>query len=575
MPYLPKSISKLLGLFLLVLSYPILAIDTDFQLHIHVHYQEKSEAWKVQYQLPTAVDHIAFSRQSNFDRSKLYKIDESKFKWDKAGDVLLIRSIDGSKFKSLDLTFSSFYDHIQKDYNQNLRYSDGSVLLYTNHLALGANIIEDKSSNPLGQSFKGTQFHFSAPKQNIVFLGSSFREKALWTAEGEGTYIYFGNIAPIENNNMIAIVDPLLPKWIWNNTQKHFPKLFNYYEKKTNQPLNFKPVVFFNYDQVDEDYSNYSGGTLAGVVQLTVNGSRWKTEKKEQFNQLFQFLAHEAAHFWNGQMFAFENQLHSWMHEGGADAFAYFAMREFALIDSKQMVRKFEDAANNCILNKGKEALDKSAKLQRYQNYYSCGATMALASHFAIQANNPNKSVFDLWKNIFRDNLDDRSYSQQDYTKALSQLTGSTVLASALETFSNQTSEDNTLAIASWFDQTELSAISSYDYPQSSMRHWGKKIIEELMRMHCKGVSFSFYEKHVKTYPIKACDAFEHGMEIQYINGLDIFTEGIDAYNLFRNKCESKGSVSLQNREKTDITEIKCLREVPKIEPYMTFQTRL
>lgn len=91
-------------------------------------------------------------------------------------DVALIRSIDGSKFESLDFTFSSFYDHIQKDYTHNLRYSDGGVLLYTNHLALGDNIIEDKSISPIGQSFSGTQFHFYAPNQNIVYLGSTYRD---------------------------------------------------------------------------------------------------------------------------------------------------------------------------------------------------------------------------------------------------------------------------------------------------------------------------------------------------------------------------------------------------------------
>ncbi len=575
MKYFRKSFSKLLGLFLLVFSYQTLAIESDVRLHIHVHYQEKSDDWKVQYQLPKAVDHIAFNRRSNFDRSKLYKIDESKFKWDKADEVLLIRSIDGSKFDSLDLTFSSYYDHIQKDYTHNLKYSDGSVLLYTHHLALGASISEDQSNSAIRQSFEGTKFHFYAAKQNIIFLGNTFREKAQWDSAGEGTYVYFGNIVPIENNNMIAIVDPILPKWAWDNTQNYFPKLFKYYEKKTGQPLNFKPVVFFNYDQVDGDYSNYSGGTLAGVVQLTINGSRWKSENEEQFNQLFHFLAHEAAHFWNGQMFAFDEQAHSWMHEGGADAFANFAMREFGLIDSNRMMQKFEDAANNCILNKGKEALAESAKLRLYRNYYTCGATIAFASYFAIQAKDPKKSVFDLWKNIFSTNQQDRTYSQQDYLKELSKLIGSNVLASSLEKFSDQTNSDNQRAISSWFENTELSVISSSDYPKSIKRHWGKKVISELMKMHCNGVSFNSYYDYIETYPMKACNTFEQSMDVQFIGGLDIFAEGIDAYNLFRKQCESKGSVSLQNREKANVIEIQCLREVPRIKPYIRFQTNL
>ncbi|NQZ22977.1 MAG: hypothetical protein HRT53_13090 [Colwellia sp.] len=566
------SFVKLLSFLLLFLSYQSLATETDFRLHIHVHHQQQSDTWKVQYVLPIAVDHIAFQRQSNFDRSKLYHLDESKFKWEKAGDVLLIRSIDGSKFESLDLTFSSYYDDIQKDYTHNLRYSDGSVLLYTNHIALGANIIEDKAISPIGSSFRGTQFHFYSPKQNIIFLGNVYSEKAQWDLQGEGTYVYFGNLSPIETDNMIAIVDPILPKWAWDNTQQYFPKLFDYYEKKTGQPLNFKPVVFFNYDQVDGDYSNYSGGTLAGLVQLTINGKRWQTKNEEQFNMLFHFLAHEAAHFWNGQMFAFEDQKHAWMHEGGADTFANFAMLEFDLIDSKQMMQKFEDSTNSCLLNKGKESLAQSAELRLYRNYYTCGATMALASHFAIKAKSPNKSVFDLWKRLFNANMKNRTYTQQDYFNELSQLTGSDLLSKALGKFSSQTNIDNQSEISSWFEQTEITTKSSFDYPSSIKRHWGKQVIYNLMEMHCDSVSFSSYDDYVKTYPMDKCKTFQHSAEIQYVAGLDIFRQGIDAYNLFREKCQQKGTVSLQNREKVNIVEIECLREVAKVESYLRFE---
>jgi len=566
---------KLLSYMLLFLSYQSLASDTDFRLHIHVHHQQQSDSWKVQYVLPVAVDHIAFQRQSNFDRRKLYKLDESKFKWDKAGNVLLIRSIDGSKFNSLELTFSSYYDHIQKDYTHNLRYSDGSVLLYTNHIALGANIIEDKSISPIGASFHGTQFHFYGPKQNIIFLGNVFSEKAQWDLQGEGTYVYFGNIVPIETDNMIAIVDPILPKWAWKNTQKYFPKLFDYYEKKTGQSLNFKPVVFFNYGEIDGDYSNYSGGTLDGLVQLTINGKRWKKENEEQFNMLFHFLAHEAAHFWNGQMFAFEDQKHSWMHEGGADTFANIAMLEFNLINATQMMKKFEDSTNSCLLNKNNESLEQAAELWLYRNYYTCGATMALASHLAIKAKNPNKSVFDVWKNIFNKNIKSRVYNQQDYFNELSQLTGSNLLSNALEKFSSHSDIDNHAEVSSWFEQTEITSELSFNYPSSVKRHWGKKIIYDLMEMHCGRVSYSSYDDYIKTYPLDKCKAFEHSAEIQYVNGFDIFLKGVDAYNLFREKCDQKGSVSLQDKEKINIVEVECLREVQKVKPYMRLKSNL
>lgn len=575
MIYGQKLIYKFLITLIVVLSSSVIASDKDYQLHIHVHYQKDSDSWKANYELPIAVEHVAFSRRSNFDRRKLYKIDESKFKWDQEGDVLLLRSVDGKKFTSLSIHFSSYYDFIQKDYTHNIKYTDGSVLLYTNHLALGANIIEDKSVSPIGASFKGTKFHFNGPNQNIVFLGQSHKDKASWNLEGEGTYIYFGNIQPIENDNMIAIVDPALPKWAWDQTQQYFPKLFDYYKAKTGQALNFKPVVFFNYDQVDGDYSNYSGGTLDGLVQLTINGQHWNTENKEKFNMLVHFLAHEAAHFWNGQMFSFEDQKHSWMHEGGADTFANFAMMEFGLINHEQMIQKFEDAANNCFLNKGNESLEQSAKLRRYRNYYNCGATMGLASHVAVKAKDSSKTVFDVWKNMFDANIKDRTYSQQDYFDALNNLTKSKKLSIAFEKFSSNSDLDNQMEVASWFERSEISTQYSEDYPKSVIRHWGKQVIYNLMRSHCKSISFSSYDDFVKTYPIDGCKSFEQSMEIQFVGGLEIFNDGMNAYNLFKDKCENGEMVTLQDKEKVDVAEVECLEKVQNSKPYMKLQAQL
>lgn len=570
-----QHFAKLFSLLLLFTSIHLFATEPDNRLNIHVHYLQASDSWKVLYELPIATDHIAFARKSNFNRQKLYTFDESKYEWDKADDVLIIRSKDGKKRKSFELAFSSYYEPVNKDYELNVKYSDGSVLLYTNHLALGANIIEDETISPIDASFQDTEFHFYGHKQNIIFLGNTYHEKATWLAQDNGTYVYFGNIKPIETDDMIAIVDPKLPEWTWKNTQKYFPELFEFYKQKTAQPLNFKPVVFFNYDQVEENFSSYSGGTLDGLVQLTINGKNWQTEDKDQFNMLFQFLAHEAAHFWNGQMFSFKEQAHSWMHEGGADAFANFAMLEFGLIDSNQVMKQFEIAANNCLLNKGNEALEDSSKLWKFRNYYTCGSTMALASHYAIQAKSPEKSLFDLWKNIFATNTEARTYNQQDYFDALSQLTDSDSLSNALSQFSGQTNNDNASTISAWFENTDMTVVPSHNYPNSIKRHWGKKVITSLMTIHCKRLSLSTYGSYVKTYPLDNCKSFDKHHEIKYLSGIDLFKDGIAAYKVFRKQCKNNENVVFQDRNKATSAEMKCLKEVAQVADYLELSPKL
>ena len=361
-------------------------------------------------------------------------------------------------------------------------------------------------------------------------------------------------------------------KWTWNKTQEYLPRLFDYYEEKTGQELNFTPVVFFNYDNMEGDYANYSGGTLDGLVQLTVNGKRWETQSNGQFNKLFHFLAHEAAHFWNGQMFSYEGTEHSWMHEGGADAFANFAMREFGLIDNNQMIQRFEDAANSCLLNKASEPLAQSADLWKFRNYYSCGAIMALASDIAIKANDPSQSVFDVWREIFDTNKLNKRYNQQNYFDSLSEVANSDALATSFEEFSDKADIDNFVTISSWFENSSINVTVSDDYPKAFVRHWGKEIMVNLMQMHCSGVSFSSYDNHIETYPMDGCESFGKTKNIQFVNGFDIFKESIDAYNSFRLQCKKNGLVELLNQERVKVAEIECLHPVASISPYLKFE---
>ena len=167
------------------------------RLDTHVYYQPDNDHWKINYSLPKAVKQVSFLHQSNFDRTKLYRIDESKFKWVQADNTLQIQSRDSSTFTDLTLTFNSDYRFIQKDYTHNIKFSDGSVLLYTNHFALDSNQFSHSDTQPNITNY----FHFYAPKQHVALLGKQHFEQASWQLSGRGTYVYFGNIKPVENEN--------------------------------------------------------------------------------------------------------------------------------------------------------------------------------------------------------------------------------------------------------------------------------------------------------------------------------------------------------------------------------------
>jgi len=200
---------------------------------------------------------------------------------------------------------------------------------------------------------------------------------------------------------------------------------------------------------------------------------------------------------------------------------------------------------------------------------------MGLASHVAVKAKDSSKSIFDVWKHIFDANIEDRTYSQQDYFNAMNQLTGSEQIASAFDRFSTSNDLDNQLEIASWFKDSEISTINSKDYPKSVVRHWGKQVIYNLMQSHCKSISFNSYDDYVKTYPIDGCNSFKQSIEIQFVGGFDIFRDGLNAYNLLREKCDNAETVLFQDRKKVDVAEIQCLETIKSSKPYMKLQAQL
>ena len=86
---------------------------------------------------------------------------------------------------------------------------------------------------------------------------------------------------------------------------------------------------------------------------------------------------------------------------------------------------------------------------------------------------------------------------------------------------------------------------------------------------------FWSYDDFVKTYPINGCDSFEKSLEIHFINGVEIFNDGLNAYSLFKDKCENGETITLQDKEKVDIAEVKCMDKVQDLKPYLKLEVQL
>ncbi|MGJ8662554.1 MAG: hypothetical protein ACSHWU_02840, partial [Marinicella sp.] len=349
-----------------------------------------NDSWLVDYQLPEAVNKVYFYRVGSLPRDN-WRLENSKLKLYSENDKRhYIESHDGTLFQSIRLFFDSDFRTTPKDYELNFSFSDGAVLLYTGHLLLALS----------DDSHMDHKFHFKPFKQNhIIVQGKAGINEQYWLDdELKGTYIYYGQNLPVKSKHMLAVIDPGLPPWIKDRLVQDLPKLFAFYASETGLNLDFMPMVFFSYYADPSPGTQYSGGTLPGLIQLSVKGDDWHQASLNNLTGLLHFLAHEAAHLWNSQLVETTGDKNdSWIHEGGADAFATRALAKLGIITADEVLIEHEKYLNACIETLNKYPVSAFEKHQNFSVYYHCGATIALLTDRVMKQKDPQTDLFDFW----------------------------------------------------------------------------------------------------------------------------------------------------------------------------------
>jgi hypothetical protein len=84
-----------------------------------------------------------------------------------------------------------------------------------------------------------TRFEFVARGgERVVVSGGGSSVPERWAGPDQGTYAYFGTLAPIETANVRAVIDLGLPKWLKARIDDLLPRVFAYYAKRTGYPVN-------------------------------------------------------------------------------------------------------------------------------------------------------------------------------------------------------------------------------------------------------------------------------------------------------------------------------------------------
>jgi hypothetical protein len=385
--------------------------------------------------------------------------------------------------------------------------------------------------------------------EHVVVLGKRYEGTAEPPDDLDGTYAFFGSVAPVQSGRLIAVVDPGMPPWLRRAVEDLLPRVFALYAEHTGHALSFDPTVFMSYgDESHPTAMSIGGGTLRGLLQLEVRlGSQRRAEGDPLVRErVLLNVGHEVAHLWNGQMFSSQAAHGEWMFEGGADAFAYRALRRLGLTSEPVYLVQLSVAASLCALGLGGEPLVEAHRPGRTKSFYHCGSTLQLIAEAAAHKGDARADAFTLWGHVFDAAGAGRRYDDGIFFEALAKggVPAPRIerLRALVERPDPEVAETLVRALREEGVEVEASCVgASEDLARQVAQH----AVRHALAQTCAEARLLPEKDGLAVDPPGACPALGAGARIATVDGRLVVRDPFYAYAALATRCAASGAVAL------------------------------
>ncbi len=501
--------------------------EPTVDVNVKVQRNKELGTWQVSYQADRGFETLKFARQRYKLRSQSWKVLSEGVRIENTGSYE--RVISNKPLEKFEIEFSGRQPGIANDYPIVSHYSDGAAVLYTGHLLLE---VADCSGCKVNHSFE------YIPSQGDIVI----------TEENEGQigdFVYFGDGVVTEFESFRAVIDRGLPDWIQRQIERSLPNFVNLYKEKLGFTLNRKPLVFAAFDKglaVREE--GYVGGVIGSHMQLVLVGTKWAEPDSVRYEKFAHLIAHEVFHLWNVSMFLAPDRIGgSWLHEGGADAVADFALYQLGYYGIDRYSQIQTERLNKCMLGLSMKSLPKSDERGYYKNFYECGAVM---NHLLAQKFAPEYTLFDFWRSLFL--AAEKSFYSQDkfFEVARPLLVDTAALAVVSDVAIGETGEPSQFFKKS-FDQLGIAyTVATHSYPQWYEELASKNIVSLLAQRDCgESVAVDVADTGIFVEGSERCSNLKATHELRNISGYTIPGLGAEAHDLLFSQCGSNPVASI------------------------------
>jgi hypothetical protein len=375
--------------FILALGSPAFAAIRDAPgiPQVRVEITRRGETWSAEYSFDRRVTAWVFPRSDVTRgagkpwRQNTWIIETSGVRLERRGRYDVLTAVQGELPRRVSLRFLPVAESLRADYAPALKFSDGSVALYTGQfdcfpmdtLAAVGRLPTDLNNHP--RPAADVRFVFRDLGGPVLLEGK--RSAAPETLVGN-TYVLFGGARAIETPDMVAILDPQLPEWIKDSLASSVPVLISRYTQELGRLRDLRPTLMATWAGPTPRIVSRSGSVLRGLITLAYEGEGMLAESDAQRHQGLWFIAHEAAHFWLGQTVGYEYARDAWITEGGAELLAFRAVADVdPLYDPRP---DLDRAIADCIEFTRERGLESARERGEQRAYYACGTVFGLVA---------------------------------------------------------------------------------------------------------------------------------------------------------------------------------------------------
>jgi hypothetical protein len=518
----------------------------------HVALEQLGETrWRATYHLDEPARVLHFQRPATFYRERVWDVMTPGYEFAREGDLQVLQLIEGATPRDeIVVEFDQFTGQLTAEYELFVEFSDGGRAIYTGHLYV----------RPDARDMVRTVSLAPSAGENAVIRGGVYSGPTVWTDDyADGTYVFFGSNTPLTTDEVIVVFDDGLPAWLRAEFDAWLPRLFALYRDRMGAALPWKPLVLYGHQDSDQEGYSYGGGTLTGLIQLTVSGSAW-TESSTAGRQLaLGFLAHEIAHLWNGQLTT-NNGTDPWVHEGSADEMSDRLLFEFGVLEGWAVHERREEALNGCFMRLQRTSIKEATDSQVT---YECGQVMALWTEAAIRAAGSDTDLFGFWRALVEKSLrPDSTYEIGVYdAERYLDVVGSFGVSEEMRSRMRRALEgagDPVPIIVSGLHAAGLELEAGGRPSSNSRGQLARSALSHVMGGACNGrYSFSGV-RALQTYPIEDCAPFAEALLIDRIDGFEVAVEGEMIYDAIVDTCAAGGSVRFEDSGSGETREVRC-----------------